>query len=304
MTGYTAGRALSEEERARRRVEDRERIATAAAALLTSEGWQRWVRVRGRNGLARYSMTNQLLIALARPDATFVAGFRAWLDLGYCVAKGERAIRILAPVRRRRDEDADEDDRPVTFRSVAVFDRAQVCPLDGRDPAPLEPPCRPLTGDSHGHLLVPLERLASELEFQVTYRELSGAAGGWCDPAAKEIVVDAAEPANARVRTLVHELAHALGVHYAEYGRERAEVIVDTITYVVCAGAGLDVGGESIPYIAGWGEDGGLDAVTEFAGRIDELARRIERAIAPDGDEHVRLARHLGSTMSTATAER
>jgi hypothetical protein len=42
-------------------------------------------------------------------------------------------------------------------------------------------------------------------------------------------------------------------------------VIVDTVTFIVCAGAGLDVGGESIPYVAGWGEDGALDAVTEFA---------------------------------------
>jgi hypothetical protein len=283
MTAASRRRALSDAERAERRAEERERIATAAAVLLTSEGWQRWVRVRARNGLARYSMTNQLLIALARPDATFVAGFHAWLDLGYCVTKGERAIRILAPVRRRRRDDADEDgDRPVAFRSVAVFDRSQVRPLEGRDPAPLEPPCEPLTGDSHAHLLQPLEQLASELGFGVTYRPIAGATGGWCDPAAKEIVIDADAPPNARVRTLVHEITHALGVHYDGYGRERAEVIVDTVTYVVCAGAGLDVGGETIPYVAGWGEDGGLEAVAAFAETIDRLARRIDDAIRPD----------------------
>jgi hypothetical protein len=79
----------------------------------------------------------------------------------------------------------------------------------------------------------------------------------------------------------VHELAHALGVGYREYGRGKAEVIVDTVTFIVCAGAGLDVGGESIPYVAGWGEDGALDAVTEFAGVIDTLARKLEDAINP-----------------------
>jgi N-terminal domain of anti-restriction factor ArdC len=40
---------------------------------------------------------NQLLIPLSCPDATLVAGFKAWLSLGYCVRKGETAIRIIAP---------------------------------------------------------------------------------------------------------------------------------------------------------------------------------------------------------------
>src|SRR5581483_3998391 len=92
---------------------------------------------------------------------------------------------------------------------------------------------------------------------------------------------DAGLPANGRVRVLVHELAHALGVGYREYGRERAEVIVDTVTFIVCAGAGLDIGDESIPYVAGWGETGALDAVTEFAAVIDTIARQLEAAIAP-----------------------
>jgi antirestriction factor ArdC-like protein len=63
---------------------------------LTSDGWQRWVRVRAQGGLARLSLNNQLLVALSCPDATFVAGFQAWLKLGYCVRKGEKAIRIVA----------------------------------------------------------------------------------------------------------------------------------------------------------------------------------------------------------------
>jgi hypothetical protein len=86
----------TEREREQWRVRDRERLKVAAEQLLTSEGWQRWVGVRSRNGLARYSVNNQLLIALARPDATFVAGFHAWQELGYAVRKGERAIWILA----------------------------------------------------------------------------------------------------------------------------------------------------------------------------------------------------------------
>ena len=44
---------------------------------------------------------------------------------------------------------------------------------------------------------------------------------------------------------------------------------------------GLDVGGESIPYVAGWGEDGALDAIREYAHAIDTIARRIEDALDP-----------------------
>ena len=82
--------------------------------------------------------------------------------------------------------------------------------------------------------------------------------------------------------TLVHELAHALGLGYARYGRDKAEVLVDCVTYVVCSSVGLDVGGESIPYIAGWGEDGALDAIREYAETIDAVARRIEAALNAD----------------------
>jgi hypothetical protein len=57
-------------------------------------------------------------------------------------------------------------------------------------------------------------------------------------------------------------------------------VLVDCVTYVVCSSAGLDVGGESIPYIAGWGEDGALDAIREYAQTIDTIARQIEDALS------------------------
>ena len=51
---------------------------------------------------ARYSVSNLCLILLANPNASFVAGFKAWLELGYCVRKGEHAIWIFAPMPTRR----------------------------------------------------------------------------------------------------------------------------------------------------------------------------------------------------------
>ncbi|MGI8420816.1 MAG: ArdC family protein [Gaiellaceae bacterium] len=123
---------MSERERAERRRADRERLQQAAEQLLTSEGWQRWLRVRSQGGLARLSLNNQLLVALSRPDATFVAGFKAWLTLGYCVRKGERAIRIVAPMPIKQHASAKGDDEAeprVLFKGVSVFDRSQVSVL-------------------------------------------------------------------------------------------------------------------------------------------------------------------------------
>ncbi|MFZ1996641.1 MAG: ArdC family protein [Solirubrobacteraceae bacterium] len=275
---------LSDSEREARREHDRERLKQAAEQLLSSEGWQRWVRVRAQGGLARLSLNNQLLVALSCPDATFVAGFRAWLKLGYCVRKGETAIRIIAPmpIKPRDTNTPDTEEKPrVLFKGVSVFDRSQVAPIDGIDQAPLEPPSEPLTGDSHAHLLGPLQSFTESLGFTVSFESIPGATGGWCDQKARRIVVDQETPANGRLRILTHETIHALGVDYQQYSRSQAEVIVDTTTLIVLGAVGLDTSGETVPYVAGWGETGALEAVTEFAQLIDTLARRVEAALTP-----------------------
>jgi hypothetical protein len=280
--------AASEEERAKRREADRSRMEQAARALLSSEGWRRWVRVRSTNGLARYSFGNQLLIAMQRPDATYVAGFRAFLALNRCVRKGERSIRILAPMQlRERATDGLQAPRPVpgeeprrtVFRAVSVFDVSQTDALPGTEPVPLESPCQPIEGDTHSHLLAPLQQLAFELGYTVDRRPLDGTADGWCDALTHGIVVNSSLSANAQVRVLVHEIAHALGVGYEGYGRRRAEVLVDTATFIVCGSVGLDTSGSSVPYVAGWGESGDLDAIQTYAETIDTIARRIEDAV-------------------------
>ena len=141
MAGSRNRKSLTDAERAERRKADRERIERAARALLSSDGWQRWIRVRATNGLARYSLRNRWLIAIechARGlTPTYVAGFRAFLDLNRCVRKGEKAIHILAPVAiKRRDEHGEESgEKKVFFRTVAVFDVSMTDALPGRSPS-------------------------------------------------------------------------------------------------------------------------------------------------------------------------
>ena len=160
-----------------RRKADRERIEQAARALLTTDGWRRWIKVRASNGLSRYSLTNHWLIAIeahARGiTPTYLAGFRAFLDLNRGVRKGEKAIRILAPVTvKQRDTDGDDTGETKTFfRTVPVFDVSMTDPLPGTKPVPLTPPSQPITGDSHGHLIAPLIAHARQLGYSVEMRD-------------------------------------------------------------------------------------------------------------------------------------
>ena len=48
------------------------------------------------------------------------------------------------------------------------------------------------------------------------------------------------------------------------------------IGHEAASAVGLAVDGETVPYVSEWGEDGALEAVTEFAETIDRVARRIE----------------------------
>jgi antirestriction protein ArdC len=286
-------------ERAARRAAEREQMKAAVAALQTSEGWQRWLRARRH--FRTYSLHNQLLIAHQCPEATRVAGFRAWLKLGYCVRKGEKAIRIWAPLppskralEARREAGSPPDDKPHTyFRLVPVFDRSQVEPLPEHPggPTPLDPPREPITGDGLAHFRQPLIELAANLGCEVLFEPIPGAAAGYHEPATDRIVIDSGpgHSPNAQVATLVHELAHALcraerrpDDPKLAYGEE--EVVVECVAYSVCAAAGLDTGGDSVPYLAAWGGEGANDKIEAYAALIDRLARRIEDAVLPSED--------------------
>jgi antirestriction protein ArdC len=290
----------SEAQRAARRETDRRRIAEAVEQLQSEAGWQRWLQTRRH--FHTYSFQNQLLIALQMPEATRVAGFRKWLELGYCVRKGEHGIRIMAPcppskktLERWRRRGADPQHEPrIHFRSVAVFDRSQVEPLPDspNGPAPLDPPHEPIAGEGLVPMLEPLCELAASISSPVSFEPIDGAAHGYLEPKSGRIVIDSnpGHSANARVATLVHEIAHALvrlehrhKDPRMDYAAE--EVVVESVAYSVCASLGLDTAGDSVPYLAGWGGVEATEEVEAYAGLIDRLAKRIEEALPTETEE-------------------
>jgi hypothetical protein len=271
-------RQVSAQDRAQRRRADRERLRQAAEDLLTPEGWLRWMQARSR--LHGYSAANCMLIAQQCHERGIVpqhvAGLRAWRKLGRRVRKGETALRISAPiVLRCSNEDDERGAEWRTFKTAFVFELSQTEPLAAAK-CSLELTCEPMNGSSHAYLFAPLCSFVESLGYTVSSVAISGGSRGWCDTQNRRIAIDANAPANAQVRTLIHECVHALGIDYERYPRGRAEVIADTVTFVACSSVGLRVDTESIPYVASWGADGALAAVTDFAQTIDGLARRIE----------------------------
>ena len=128
----------------------------------------------------RYSFHNVMLIAMQRPDATFVAGFRTWQhDFGRFVMKGEKGIAILAPlVRKARPEEAatdGEDGEPGRrvirgFRAVYVFDVSQT---DGK---PMPEFAR--VGGDPGQNLDNLKALVGRQGIELAYDSSLGGAYG------------------------------------------------------------------------------------------------------------------------------
>lgn len=289
-------RPLSDEERAEKRAAERKLMAEAIEHLRSSEGWQCWLSVRRH--FHSYSFHNQLLIAYQRPGATWVAGFRRWLSLGYAVRKGERGLSIWAPcppskkkLRAWREAGTDPDERPRTyFRLVRVFDRAQVDPLPEFPGGPVEPdpPLAPVEGGSLAGLFEPLASFANSIGYTIAVEQIPGFALGYCSPSRHHIGVEPISDefsANAQVGVEIHELAHALvrcdrGEEDPEltYGDE--EVVVECVAHTVCSTVGFDTSGWSVPYMATWGEG---DAIARYAELIDRLATRLEDAVLTSG---------------------
>ena len=286
----TVKKRLTDEERAERRRADREFAREAVERLRSSEGWQTWLVTRRH--FHRYSLGNQLLIAMQRPAATRVAGFRAWLKLGYAVQRGQRAIHIWLPIppsrkrlERWREQGGDQADRPRTyFKLGPVFDRAQVAPLPPpATPAPLDPPVREITGDDLAPVIPSLLALARELGSVVEFETIAGARSGYYELKSRRIAIDQNMAVNAQVKTLIHELAHALLRAEPSAGdpalaRASEELVVESVAYTVCGALGLDSSEYSVPYLASWTEHADIAILEQTAALIDRLARRIEDA--------------------------
>jgi hypothetical protein len=142
------------------------------------------------------------------PDATRVAELSAWNQLGRKVKKGERGIRILAPmvgVRRKKDEEAQKEILTqnqavlVGFRNAHVFDVSQT---EGKELPELTEKITGGVGEYRERLIDFVIAQGIELEFKESIAPALGMSYGG------KIAILPGQSAPEEFSTLVHELAH------------------------------------------------------------------------------------------------
>jgi len=245
-----------------------------------SEGLTAYLTAMGR--FHNYSFGNILEIARQKPDATRVAGLFAWNQLGRKVKKGEKGIRILAPMigtRKKKDTEPNKSKDPaavnapvlVGFRAVYVFDVSQT------EGAPLPA----FTEGTKGEVGEYRERLIDftiAQEIQVEFKESIAPALGM-SYGGRIAIFPGQEPAE-EFSTLVHELAHEM-LHKAERRTATTKTVRETeaeaIAFVVSQAIGLDAGRASADYIQLY--HGNATLLTESLEVIQRTAALILSAI-------------------------
>ena len=199
-----------------------------------------------------YSFGNVLEIARQRPGATRVAGMYAWNQLGRRVKKGEKGIRILAPIigiKRKPDVEAEKDITKQNTRVLVGFRNAYVFDVEQTD-GPDLPAMREVYGDvgeNHDRLVSFIERQGIELVFTEKIAPALGMSYGG------RIAILPGQSKAETFATLLHELAHEM-LHKAERRTTTTKVVRETeaeaIAFVVGKAVGLEVGTASADYIA------------------------------------------------------
>ena len=199
-----------------------------------------------------YSFGNVLEIARQRPTATRVAGMYAWNQLGRRVKKGEKGIRILAPIigiKRKPDAEAEKDITKQNTRVLVGFRNAYVFDVEQTEGVEL-PAMREVYGDvgeNHDRLVSFIERQGIELVYTQKIAPALGMSYGG------RIAILPGQSEAETFATLLHELAHEM-LHKAERRTTTTKVVRETeaeaIAFVVGKAVGLEVGTASADYIA------------------------------------------------------
>ena len=271
------------------------------------EKYRNYLRTMSR--FHNYSLNNQALIHLQRPDATLVAGYNRWRDkFSRHVLRGEKGITIIAPTpykkkieQEKLDPDTklpilDADGKIVTeekkieipmFRPVKVFDYAQT---DGKPlPERVASPVANLTGSVENYEAF-MEALRRSSPVPVEVKPLSADMDGYFSPKSQSITLREGMSEVQTVSAAVHEIAHAKLHNYGlqqaaerrHKGRNTEEVEAESISFMVCAYFGIETGANSFGYVATWSKNAELP---EFRASLDTIGKTAN-GIITDVEKH------------------
>ena len=271
------------------------------------EKYRNYLRTMSR--FHNYSLNNQALIHLQRPDATLVAGYNRWRDkFSRHVLRGEKGITIIAPTpykkkieQEKLDPDTrlpilDADGKIVTeekeieipmFRPVKVFDYAQT---DGKPlPERVASPVANLTGSVENYEAF-MEALRRSSPVPVEVKPLSADVDGYFSPKSQSITLREGMSEVQTVSAAVHEIAHAKLHNYGlqqaaerkAKSRNTEEVEAESISFMVCAYFGIETGANSFGYVATWSKNAELP---EFRASLDTISKTAN-GIITDVEKH------------------
>ncbi len=247
--------------------------------------------------LPRYSVNNQILIMLQRPDATMCQSFGNWKEMNRYVKKGEKGIRILAPApyKMQKEQDKvgsdgkpilDKDGEPVketveitvnAFKPVSTFDISQT---EG-EPVPTVGVSE-LTGSVEGYEAL-LEAIKEVVHVPISFENIESGAKGYYHVEEDRIVIQEGMSEAQTVKTLLHEASHqALHSREAQNAasehksRNQKETEAESVAYVVCQHYGIDTSDYSFAYVATWSQD---KEVPELKASLDTIRRTASELI-------------------------
>lgn len=276
-------------------------LAEKVGSLDSLQAWGSWLRFA--NSFHRYSFNNTLLIWAQKPDATMVAGYRAWQAKGRQVRRGETSIKVYGPVTTREPKadmnghpirDADgkpvHEVRIVGVKPVSVFDVSQT---EG-EPLPTPPKASLLTGQAPDGLWNALQSFVEGQGYLVTRGDCGDANGITLYDTRHVRVREDVDDAQA-VKTLAHEAGHVLLHHPGQREefscRGIVEVEAESVAYMVTAAHGLDASQYTFNYVAGWAHS----AATPNGPSVEEIVKATGARVIGATD------RILQATQSTTT---
>ena len=234
--------------------------------IYSSESYQNYLKIMSH--FSHYSFNNIFLIYQQDPQATYVASYRTWqLKFHRNVRKGEKAIYILAPIRKKQSEEDGIDTYFITgYRRVAVFDIRQT--------AGEELP-KYMFDELHGNVnnyaqFCRCLKLVSPcpLIFSTWEEERKG----YYDCTSNQIFIRDNLSEIQTIKTQIHEIAHSL-LH------KDSKIEAESIAYCICHHYGIDTAEYSFPYIAGWASQQDLSSMNHSLKQIQKTTDHIIRMI-------------------------
>ena len=282
-----------------------ERLEQGVKDIFTSEMYTKYLLTMSK--FHNYSFNNTLLITMQRPDATLVAGYNAWKNkFNRYVKKGEKGIQIIAPapIKEREEREKIDKDTGLTvlnengepeievverviprFRVTTVFDYAQT---DGEPLPTLE--VNELTARVKDYTLLK-EAIEQVSPVPIRFGEIEGSAKGYYSHMDKEICVRADMGESQTIKTMIHEVAHAM-LHDSDQMKQRGEekdqltkeTEAESIAFTVCSALGIDTSDYSFPYVASWASGKELKELKDSMDTIRltaaDFLEKLETAVA------------------------